>query len=558
MPSNLYWREITFDSEKRYSWLFHNYSIIINSEVLIHISKKGEPNPNDNSPYFTIPYSSYRDDIRTEPGDRIFYTTRNGGEFSYNHYEINETHNYDIPTTHTEYVINGTREIEVPEGSMVSIQANPERNGKDSFIKYRVGPGSDQSGEFRLYGAQQVAYTFTKPNTITFYSDKDFHLSVLITASQNVSQLSKEMQDKIDKLVADLHLAMENMATKDMLQRVNEKTKRDNFISLPATSVSNGTLSSNYFYNKFKDTEVDIVNGDVITCEFCLNLFSSDLSKFKSTTGVLRLEIIYNATESKILSFTSTDPEITKIIDTASISMINSNSNSDINSRWQKMEVKLHFKSDLVSKISGTSVAIVKSNMVPLKASVEEGVVFDSRLIQTSSLKIENLYQNLVFMESSDVDEIAKSLTIGKKDITSLELSLTEVETTTNSDYLPKTVFYFENDASLSLELKLDNNYHLTFRCSNGNYPTRSPKQLKLATIDLYNDTIEGNDFLINLEFVSVNPTIQTDNSMVTYTTILKPLYKRSFDYIENIINYFKVKTNQIETKIRVVGINEQ
>ena len=77
------------------------------------------------------------------------------------------------------------------------------------------------------------------------------------------------------------------------------------------------------------------------------------------------------------------------------------------------------------------------------------------------------------------------------------------------------------------------------------------------ATIDLYNDNIEGNDFLINLEFVSSNPSIHTDSAMVTYTTILKPLYKRSFDYIENIINYFKVKENQDKAKIRVVGINE-
>ena len=199
---DLYWRELEFDNSKRYSWVFHNYAVIINAEVLIHIAKADAPAPNNDSPYFTIPFSSYRDDIRTEPGDKIYYTTRNGGELAYHYGEINETHNYDIPTEHTSHTISGEKTITVPEGAMVSLQANPERNGKDTFIKYRLGD-RDRSGEFRLYGAQQVAYTFTTETEITFFSENDFFLDVLITASQNVSQLSKDMQDKIDKLVSD-------------------------------------------------------------------------------------------------------------------------------------------------------------------------------------------------------------------------------------------------------------------------------------------------------------------------------------------------------------------
>ena len=560
MPQNLYWRELKFDSSLRYSWLFHNYSIIINSEVLIHIAKAGAPAPQDDSPYFTIPYSSYRDDIRTEPGDRIYYTTRNGGEFSYNYHEINETHNYEIPTTHSEYVINGTREIEIPEGSMVSIQPNPERNGKDSFIKYRVGTGSDQSGEFRLYGAQQVAYTFTKPNKITFYSDSDFHLSVLITASQNVSQLSKEMQDKIDKLVADLHLALKNMATKDMLQRVNEKTKRDNFIPLPATSVRDGIISSNFFYNRFKDTETEIVNGDIITCEFCLNLFSSDQAVFKNTIGVLRLEVVYNASESRVLSFTSTDPEITKIIDTASISLINSTATYDMDTRWQRMELKLHFKSDKVKYISGTSRSIVKSNMVPLRSAVEGSIVFDDRLVQVNSLRLDNLYQNLVFMESHDVEKIAEALALSERKPESLILDVLNLESDSNEDYLPRFTFGLENDAHLILSYKTDNLFHLEFKCREEIYPllAKSKSKSNLSAMEVYNDTIEGDGFFVNLELIAIDPKVSTADGFSTYTTALKPLLKRGYDYIDQMTDYFMKPANRVKAKLRVVGIDDK
>ena len=53
---DLYWRELEFDNSKRYSWVFHNYAVIINAEVLIHIAKADAPAPNNDSPYFTIPF----------------------------------------------------------------------------------------------------------------------------------------------------------------------------------------------------------------------------------------------------------------------------------------------------------------------------------------------------------------------------------------------------------------------------------------------------------------------------------------------------------------------
>ena len=63
---DLYWRELEFDNSKRYSWVFHNYAVIINAEVLIHIAKADAPAPNNDSPYFTIPFSSLEYYIRED------------------------------------------------------------------------------------------------------------------------------------------------------------------------------------------------------------------------------------------------------------------------------------------------------------------------------------------------------------------------------------------------------------------------------------------------------------------------------------------------------------
>lgn len=548
---DLYWRELEFDNSKRYSWVFHNYAVIINAEVLIHIAKADAPAPNNDSPYFTIPFSSYRDDIRTEPGDKIYYTTRNGGELAYHYGEINQTHNYDIPTEHTSHTISGEKTITIPEGAMVSLQANPERNGKDTFIKYRLGD-RDRSGEFRLYGAQQVAYTFTTETEITFFSENDFFLDVLITASQNVSQLSKDMQDKIDKLVADLKAAMENMATKDMLQKVLMKTKRDNFILLPIKVISNGVISSNFFYNKFSDTESEVTDGDVITAEFYIDLVSSDQDIIKDTKGVIELVFSYSSTECKVLSFLSTHPELTKITSLGSFIINSTTATSDMEQKWQRMEIKLNIKEEYVSIINGSTSCFIKSNSVPLR-SENESIVYDDALNNTFTLSYENLFQNVAFMEEEDVGLLIERLSIGKRELSS-SFTLSRITKGLSSSSLPKYTIETANGGTLDFELGNDANYHLSLTLSATEYPILNQTKLKPFVIEIYEDSITGESFLVNLIFVSVSESFSQEGNNITYKSVLKPLVKRDFDYIEKMLDYLSVIKDLSKYVLRVIS----
>lgn len=548
---DLYWRELEFDNSKRYSWVFHNYAVIINAEVLIHIAKADAPAPNNDSPYFTIPFSSYRDDIRTEPGDKIYYTTRNGGELAYHYGEINETHNYDIPTEHDSYTISGEKTITIPEGAMVSLQANPERNGKDTFIKYRLGD-RDRSGEFRLYGAQQVAYTFTTETEITFFSDNDFFLDVLVTASQNVSQLSQEMQEKIDKLVADLKAAIENMATKDMLQKVYMKTKRDDFILLPNKSISNGVISSNFFYNKFSDTELEVSDGDILTAEFYIDLVSSEQSIIKDTRGVIELVFSYSPTECKVISFISTHPELTKITSLGSFIINSTVSTSDMEQKWQRMEIKLNIKEEYISILNGTTSCFIKSNNVPLRSD-SESIIFDDSLNVTLNLNYENLFQNVAFMKEEDVQILIEKLSIGKRELTS-QYNLLRIIKGLSSSSLPKYTIETSNNGTLDFELNNDGNYHLSLTLNNTEYPILNQTKLKPFIIEIYNDDIIGESFFVNLILVSVSELVTEEGSNISYSSVLKSLVKRNFDYIEKMLEFLSTEDDLSKYVLRVIS----
>lgn len=555
MPEEtLYWRELKYDNtEKRYSWVFHNYSIIINSEVLIHIAKADGGEPSSDSPYFTIPYSSYRADIRTEPGDKIYYATRNGGEFSYYFSEINQTHNYEIESKHQELIISGERTITVPEGSMVSLQANPERNGKDSFIKYRIG-NRGEDGEFRLYGAQQVAYTFTKETEITFFSSEDFVLSVLITASQNVSQLSKEVQDMLDKLVADLKGAIGNMATKDMLERVHMKTKRDDFIILPSKPIGDGVISTNYFYNKFSDTETEIVDNDIITAEIYTNIVSLDQSKLRDVTGVIMMQILYTSKGCKVLSFTSTNPELTKLTDKGTISINSTTPTKDIDSKNQRLEIKLNIKDELVPVVTGSTTTFIKSNMVPLR-SVLDGIVFDEKVTVIHNLDYVHLYQNLVFMKTEDVEKIIHKLALSKRAIDK-EYNISSVSKDMNEHSLDEYIIKGSNDVMFKFSRNNDGNMHFVYETKIGEYPVLSGEKLLPMILEVYEDTITGETFSVNLALISVDPHVEELESRTRCSSIFRPIVKRDFEYIEKMLEHLhsvKDQPNLRDYIIRVV-----
>lgn len=549
---DLYWRRIEFDDSKRYSWVFHNYSIIINSEVLIHVAKADAPVPNNDSPYFTIPFSSYRDDIRTEPGDKIYYTVRNGGELAYHYGEINETHNYQIETSHDEYVISGEKTIVVPEGAMVSLQANPERNKEETYIKYRLG-NRDKSGEFRLYGAQQVAYTFTTETEITFFAENDFVLDVLITASQNVSQLSKEMQDKIDKLVADLTAAMENMATKDMLQKVLMKTKRDEYIPLPATVISNGQIKTNYFYNRFEDTETEVSENDIITALLYIDIVSSDQDVLKDTSGVIGITFSYSPTGCKVLHFSSTDPELTKLTSMGSFVINSTTPTSDMSMKWQRMRVILNIKDEYSSIITGSVTSFVKSDDVPLRAS-SESVSFNDLQDSVHNLSFEHLFQNVAFMKSSDVNILVNELAIGKKVLDSIYDIKTVTKSLSNSSLTLYTITLV-NGGSIIFELNNDSMYDFKITMNSNDYPTYGVNKLKPFIIEFYDDSIIGNSFMMNLNFViDSDETITTSGETVTYKTKIQSLVKRGYDYIETPLAEIISNIDSSSYKVRLIS----
>lgn len=555
--SELYWRQLIFDNSKHMSFTIHNYSPVINSEVLIHVQKADASAPDSSSPYMTIPALSYRTDLRTEPGDKIYYTTRNGGEISFFCGEINETHNYDIQTLHQAIVISGEHRITVPEGSMISFQADPKLNTPDAQLIYHIGSEDSDEGKFRLIGAQQVSYTFTKDTDIIFYGN-DFHLNVLITASQNVSQLSKEMQDKIDKLVADLHSAMENMATKDMLERVSAKTLRDKYVKLPNTNITN-TITTDFFYSKFADTEIEIKNDDIIDVVFQVQALSSDSDVFKDARGTICMTIKYNSDRCEVLDFFSSNPELTKLVEGGTVILTSTSPTEDINTKWQRIKITLNINFELKGVISGNCIPYVKCDTVPLRS--ETTAVFDSRLDISNNITYENLYQNVVFMEDKHIREILKNVA-SKSSITNVELFVEDIIKDVNEYSNNRFTISFKNSEynKLVFSLNNDNAYDVSLKLAKVTYPTLKIKPLKPKTFEVYEDTITGIGYVMNVILLESNPVItSTDPNFVEYKAEFKPVYNRLFDVIEKGLELIKgnKENNTLDTVVVEVIFNE-
>lgn len=536
--SELYWRQLVFDNSKHMSFTIHNYSPVINSEVLIHVQKANAKAPDSSSPYMTIPALSYRTDLRTEPGDKIYYTTRNGGEISFFCGEINKTHNYNIETAHQALVISGEHRITAPEGSMVSFQADPKLNTPDAQLIYHIGTEDSDEGKFRLIGAQQVSYTFTKDTDITFYGN-DFHLNVLITASQNVSQLSKEMQDKIDKLVADLNAAMENMATKDMLERVSAKTLRDKYLKLNNTNITNN-ITTDFFYSKFADTEVEISNDDIIEAVFQVQVISSDNEVIKDCNGTIGMTIKYGSNRCEVIDFFSTNPELTKLVEGGSVIMTSTTPTEDINTKWQRIKVTLNVKFELQGIVSGTCIPYVKCDTVPLRS--ETSVVFDPQLDITNNITYEHLYQNVVFMENKHIREILLDVSSGNIK-NNIELGIQDIVEDINEFSNKRYTITFKNSEynKLVFSFNNDSNYDVSLKLASTSYPVFEGRPLKPKTFEIYENDIIGVGYIMNIALLEVNPSIvNSDPNFTEYKSTFKPILKRGFDMIDKGITLLK------------------
>ena len=220
--------------------------------------------------------------------------------------------------------------------------------------------------------------------------------------------------------------------------------------------------------------------------------------------------------------------------------------------KWQRMEIKLNIKEEYVSILNGSTSCFIKSNNVPLR-SENESIVFDDALNNTFTLNYENLFQNVAFMKEEDVKLLIERLSIGKRELSS-SFTLSRITKGLSSASLPKYTIQTSNGGTLDFELGNDANYHLSLTLGTTEYPILNQTKLKPFVIEIYEDSITGESFLVNLVFVSVSESISQEGNNITYTSVLKPLVKRDFDYIEKMLEYLSVIRDLSKYVLRVIS----
>ncbi|MGL5315688.1 MAG: hypothetical protein ACRC92_20705 [Peptostreptococcaceae bacterium] len=542
MSKVLYWRELAFDNSVYKLFRIHNKSTIINSVVYVHITKTGVPpdNVNDSATVFTIPTLG-QIEIKTEPGDRILYTEADGGSFSYHCNTLEEVKNYEIETIHNTEYVNGVFDLNVPKGATVMIQSDSKRNLPGSYLRYTISNNS--SGEFTLEGAQFVSHTFTSDVLIRMKSEDGFYVSYMITASQNVSELSAEMQDKIDRLVANINGILDNMATKDMLLRVEAKTTRDKWLMLPTrASITNTVITSPKFYCKFAVTERDIEENSIIEASINIDALSSNLNVYPDLRGQVNVKFKFKEAGCVLEEFMCTNPILTDIISGVFFSLTNSESNININSRQQEMEIRLVIDDKYSGLYSGNAFFSVKNDDVPLMDTNIDSIVFNPSLAISSTMDAKPMYQNILFTQDVVVQNIVENLVTLKidKEYTNKVSSFTD---DFNDVMLPARTITCGTD-SMIIDDRNDSKF-LIFDFLKTSYPKNgNNKYMRPLNIEVIENRIGGFATVINLPLITESYEVVETSDRVKVKVRIQPLYSKGYTYLDNTINYFKTATN--------------
>lgn len=202
------WKKVEIDKTVDHIILIQNSSIIPNSLVYLSFTTKNTADE-DNTFMLTGPNQW---EGRIKAGTNLFYAEEHGGEFTYSAFPIEKLENYNIPTEHKD--IQAMRQsISCPEGSYFVIQ------NKDStpFSISIVG-----EGQFILTENQMLSFTFANDSTVVIHGTGQ-KASYMIAEAPSLTQLSKEVQDKLNEIYTAHKEILKKIITREEFTKFKRK-----------------------------------------------------------------------------------------------------------------------------------------------------------------------------------------------------------------------------------------------------------------------------------------------------------------------------------------------
>lgn len=201
---------------------------------------------------------------RVPKGTNVFYKEEDGGIMTFWAREIEKLVNYDIPTKEETVHNLGSKTVNCPEGSYITIQ----NIGKSPIFYNLTGVGN-----FTLTENQAVSYTFSKDNVINIKGDGSGMVTYVVAQSPNVTMLSEETQKLLDEINAKIEGLIQNSATKQELDVVRRRTYFGNWSPFVDNSGQSATkLISPVFQKDVEFHSEFIADKDVVDVKLELSL----------------------------------------------------------------------------------------------------------------------------------------------------------------------------------------------------------------------------------------------------------------------------------------------
>jgi hypothetical protein len=202
------WKKVEIDKTVDHIILIQNSSIIPNS--LVYLSFTTANTADENNTFMLTGPNQWEGRIKA--GTNLFYAEEHGGEFTYSAFPIEKLENYNIPTEHKD--IQAMRQsIICPEGSYFVIQ------NKDvtPFSISIVG-----EGQFILTENQMLSFTFANESTVVVHGTGQ-KASYMIAEAPSLTQLSKEVQDKLNEIFTSHKEVLKKVITREEFTKFKRK-----------------------------------------------------------------------------------------------------------------------------------------------------------------------------------------------------------------------------------------------------------------------------------------------------------------------------------------------
>ncbi|MGL5718522.1 MAG: hypothetical protein ACRCX2_36295 [Paraclostridium sp.] len=529
---SLIWKSVDIDYSVAKQFKLQNRSLIPDSKVYYIVSKE-KPSTDEGA---LILVSRQVTTQLVRPEEKLWFASETGGVFVYSYADLPKLVNYDIPTKH-ELLIVGDKPISVsvPAGATITFQ-----NLSDTNAGVRLGASSE--GQFMLSRYQLFSESVTSDDIVTFVPSKDgktSQISYSITQSAVITQLSDEMQHRLDLMQANIDLVVENSVSQSDLDAIEAATYHNKWSEsafqqkVNVTDLVSPPFEGNvsvYRSNPIRETDVFEVMVDINAT------FNKD-GVAVTERGVLTVKGSYRKMGShSALNAYCNNPEISKIID--SILLESSNDLNDIR---------------VVTKLNTAAISVSYTTAVKFEYSyfeVKDNGSYNADNITTYTFSIVN--KDIVASDEKFTDSLVhftnKNFNVNAYEHIFQVLSVTTGNVVDGDLNGTDYILTLSNSSDVTFR-KINNSFSMIHTVSSDvNFHDIN----SIRTLDMFTTNFLNSKFL-NLRYISKSKTFTTVNNMKVIKIELDTIGK-SFKYLDDIMNH--ILANPIE-KISITTFKE-